>query len=128
MVKEVNKKEVLNYLKQAEEFLDSARDNLNAGRFNASGFNATQSIINANDALTIYFLGRRASKDHREAVKLHVDVVREINDSSCRNIIKKALDMRSTVGYLGTSTSSKNAENLVRQASKFIEWVKRYVK
>ena len=128
MVKEVNKKEALNYLKQAEEFLDSARDNLNAGRFNVAGFNATQSIINANDALTIYFLGRRASKDHREAIKLHVDVVREINDSSCRNIIKTALDMRSTVGYMGLSTSRKNAENLIRLASKFIEWVKKYVK
>ena len=92
MVREVTKREAKNYLMQAEEFLESAKDNLEKKRFNAAGFDAIQAIINANDALTIYFLERRASKDHREAMKLHVDVVRIINDSSCRSILKNALD------------------------------------
>lgn len=128
MVREVTKREAKNYLMQAEEFLESARDNLEKKRFNAAGFDAIQAIINANDALTIYFLERRASKDHREAMKLHVDVVRIINDSSCRSILKNALDSRSSVGYLGRPTSKREAENLVRSAMRFIEWVKKYVK
>jgi len=97
---------------------------MDKGRFNAAGFDATQSIINANDALTIYFLGKRPSMDHREAVRLHVDVVRVLNDSSCRDIVKNALEMRSEFGYLGTATNEKEARKLVFSAIKFLSWVK----
>jgi len=88
MVRKITKSEATDYIKKADEFLSSAQDNLIKRRFNAAGFEATQAIINANDALTIYFLEQRASKNHREAIKLHLDVVRVINDSSGANIEK----------------------------------------
>ncbi len=124
MVKEINRQEAADYLKKAAEFLESAADNLNKSRFNAAGFDATQSIINANDALTIFFLGKRASRDHREAIQFHTDVVRITNDNTGRKIIRDALEMRNTAGYLGTPVSKSGAENLVKEAAKFIEWVK----
>ncbi len=128
MVKEIRKKEAFQYIKQAEEFLTSAKQILENKRYNAAGFNAIQSMINANDALTIYFLERRASKDHREAIKMHIDVIRIINDRSQRNRLKEALDLRSYVGYLGTPISKRDAEKLVRSATQFILWVKKYIK
>jgi HEPN domain-containing protein len=128
VAKETRKTEAGGYLGQAREFLESAIDNMNNGRFNAAGFDATQSIINANDALTAHFLGMRASADHMEAVRLHVDVVRVISDSSCRGILKNALDMRSAVGYLGKPVSRSEAESLTRDAARFLEWTKKYVK
>jgi uncharacterized protein (UPF0332 family) len=102
MVKEVRKKQAVQYLVQAEEFLASASQNLKAKRLNAAGFSAIQSMIYANDALTIYFLERRASKDHREAIKMHIEVVKIINDGSFRTRFKEAMDKRAYVGYLGT--------------------------
>lgn len=128
MVRKIIKVEADSYLRKAEEFLSSAQDNLTNGRPNAAGFDATQAIINANDALTIYFLEKRASTDHREAIKLHIDVIRITSDSSCRNIIKNALEMRSAVGYLGESIAHSKAATLVRSAIKFVDWVKRYIK
>ena len=128
MAKEVRKSDAKQYLMQAEEFLESAKENINCGRYNAAGFNAIQSIINANDALTIYFLEKRASADHREAIKLHIDVVRIIGDSSQRNTIKNALEERSAVGYLGKPISKNLSRKLVRSTTSFIEWVKRYLK
>jgi uncharacterized protein (UPF0332 family) len=128
MVKEIRKKEASQYLSQAEEFLASASQNLQEKRFNAAGFSAIQSMINANDALTIYYLERRASKDHREAIKLHVDVVKIINDSSQRNRFKEAMDKRAYVGYLGTPISKKEAEKLLRSATQFLIWIRKYVK
>lgn len=128
MVKEVRKKEAIQYLNQAEEFLASASQNLKEDRFNAAGFSAIQSMINANDALTIYHLERRASKDHREAIKMHVDVVRIINDGSQRGRFKEAIDKRAYVGYLGTPISKKDAEELLRSAKLFLIWVRKYVK
>ena len=67
MARAVRREAAAAFLRQAEEFLASARDNFAARRFNAAGFDAVQALVNANDALTAHFLGTRASMDHREA-------------------------------------------------------------
>ncbi len=128
MAKEVGKREANNYLVQAEEFLVSARENIESDRYNVAGFNAIQAIINANDALTVYFLGRRASKDHREALKFHADVVKIINDSSQRGRLKEAISQRASVGYTAITISKRDSEKLVKNAVRFVDWVKQYVK
>ena len=98
------------FLRQAEEFFAAARDAFAAGRWNACGFNAIQSMINANDALTAYVLGSVASMDHREAIRLHADAGRTLGDSSQREVLKRALDERSAFGYLGIGMSKARAE------------------
>ena len=85
-------------------------------------------MINANDALTICFLERRASTDHREAMKLHIDVIKTTKDDAQRDALKRSLDMRSEAGYLGKAISKKDAGRLVRYAVSFMRWVKEYVK
>ncbi len=115
------------FLRQAEEFLASARDSLAAGRLNAAGFDAVQSLINANDALTAHFLGTIASLDHREAVRLHVDVVRITGDASQRDVLKGALDERSDFGYVGKRASRASVEKVLRDTARFLEWVRRAI-
>ena len=127
MVKEVRKFESMSYIKQAEEFLEMAKKGFDKGLYNASGFNAIQAIINANDAICIYFLERRASTDHREAIKLHTDLTRTIKDASQRRKLSTALEKKSEVGYLGNPISKKIAEKLLKNAIVFIEWTKRYL-
>jgi HEPN domain-containing protein len=51
----------------------SALENYQRGRYDVSIFDSSQAIILANDAFCIFFLGRRPSKDHKEAIKLHVE-------------------------------------------------------
>ena len=96
--------------------------------YNASGFNSIQATINANDAICIYFLERISSSDHREAIRLHVDVVNIINDSSQRRRISYVLEKRAEVGYLGKPISRNTAEKLLKDAIIFTEWVKKYIK
>jgi HEPN domain-containing protein len=127
MARELDKEEARNYLKKSEEFLDESKDAMIKSRFNASGFNAIQSIINANDALTIYIAGIRASKDHREAIRTHIETIRTINDSCGKQILINALEKRSEVGYSGKDASKALAEKLLKDAMNFIEWVKKYV-
>lgn len=128
MVREELRKDTSNFMRQAGEFLASAEDNIAKGRYNAAGFDAIQSIVNSNDALTIYYLGVRGSRDHKEAYRLHVDVVRILNDASCRDILKQSLDMRPVAGYLGKDLSEADANMLVRNALKYIVWVKSKLK
>ena len=109
MVKDAVKHEALGYLRQSEELLDSAILSLDNNWNNAAGFSAIQAIINANDALTVYHLEKRASRDHKEAIRLHIDVIRKINDTSGRDILKHALDQRSVVGYTATPISKDDS-------------------
>ncbi|MCJ7816790.1 MAG: HEPN domain-containing protein [Candidatus Aenigmarchaeota archaeon] len=127
MTRELDKEEAKNYLKKAEEFLEESRDAMIKSRFNAAGFNAIQSVINANDALTIYVAGIRASNNHREAIKTHIEALRSINDSYGKRILINALEKRSEVGYSGKDASKALAEKLLKDAMNFIEWVKKYV-
>jgi HEPN domain-containing protein len=127
MARELDKIEARNYLRKAEEFLEVSGDAMTRSRFNAAGFNAIQAIINANDALTIYVAGIRASQDHRGAIKTHVEAVRMINDSSGKQMLVNALDKRSEVGYSGKDASKALADRLLRDAMNFIKWVKKYV-
>jgi len=127
MARSVRRQAAEAFLRQAEEFLASARDSLGAGRLNAAGFEAVQSLINANDALTAHFLGTVASLDHREAVRLHVDVVRIVGDASQRDVLKGALDERSAFGYLGKQASPASVEKVFRDAARFLEWIRRTI-
>jgi len=125
MARTVRREAASAFLGLAGEFLESARGNFGEKRYNAAGFDAVQSLINANDALTARFLGAVASPDHREAVRLHADVVRLLGDASQREVLKRDLDPRSLFGYLGTPASRAQAERVLRDAARFFEWVRR---
>lgn len=125
MARTVRREAAAGFARQAEEFLQSARRNFEERRYNAAGFDAVQSLINANDALTARFLGAVASLDHREAVRLHADVVRLLGDASQAEGLKRALDERSAFGYLGVVASRPRTERVVRIAARFLEWVRR---
>ncbi len=125
MARTVRREAARGFLAQAEEFLESARRNFEEKRYNAAGFDAGQCLINANDALTARVLGEVASLDHREAIRLHADVVRLLGDASQRDVLKRDLDERSAFGYLGTTASRAQAERVLRDAARFLEWVRR---
>jgi len=127
MVREIDKNKAFDFLQQADEFLASAQENLNKKRYNAAGFDAIQAMINTNDALTIYYLGQRASADHREAVRLHIDVIRNIQDNKFAEKFKQALDRRSEAGYLGKKMKNDEAEKLLELAFRFYIWTKSYI-
>ena len=125
MARTVKREASAGFLRQAKEFLESARRNFEERRYNAAGFDAVQSLINGNDAVTAHLLGTVASMDHREAVRLHMDVVRILGDSSQKDPLKRDLEQRSVFGYLGVSASRAQAERVLRDAARFMAWVQR---
>ena len=97
-------------------------------KFNAAAFDAIQAIINANDALTIFILGKRASMDHKEAIDIHVETIGKIHDASMRVVLHSALSSRSEIGYSGKIVKKDESEKFLKNAVRFLEWVKNYVK
>ena len=80
-------------------------------------------MINANDALTIHVLGKRASRSHREALELYKEAVHVIDDRSQKRALQEALEVRNTVGYMATSISKRKASALIPKAATFVSWV-----
>lgn len=122
MVREVRKTEAVKFLKKAEEFYHSALENYQKGRYNVSIFDSSQAIILANDAFCVFVLGRRPSKDHKEALKLHVEAASSKENK--RTILKEGLEKRSEFGYTERSGSKKEANLLLIRTKRFLEWVK----
>jgi len=128
MVKEYPKDYAKDFLKKSKKFLEIATFILKKYPEEAA-FNATQSIINANDALTIFMLGKRASKDHREAILLHKEVVKKIGDSSKLSIVQMSLESREGTGYdIKKSLGKKDCEILIKRAERFVNWVENILK
>ena len=128
MVKEEHREESEKYLNKAEEFLTVANLAFKQSLFNVAAFNAIQSTINANDALTVFVLGKRASIDHKEAMSMHIETVRKIQDASMRSVLNEALKSRSRVGYSGEIIKKDEAGKLIKSATLFLSWIKNYVK
>ena len=66
-------------LNDAEEFIRSARDNLEKDRYKASLDHSIDAVIAANDAFTIFFIEQIPSIDHKEAISLHKEAGKKIN-------------------------------------------------
>ncbi len=118
----MRKEEAMKFIRKAEEFYDAALESYQKRRFSAAVLDSTQSIIMSNDAFCIFYLGKRPSKDHKEAVLLHIEASR--GKENKKEIVKEALEKRGQYGYTEKSASEKEANLLLVRAKRFLEWVK----
>lgn len=122
MAREVRRDEARKFLRKSEEFYQSALENYQKARYDASVFDSSQSIILANDAFCIFFLGRRASKDHREAIQMHAQA--SAGMESKKEIVTEALEKRSEFGYTERKANEKEANLLLIRSKRFLDWVR----
>jgi len=113
-------------LKDAKEFLESARMNFQAGRFKASVDNAADSAIAANDAFTVHFIKMVATSDHSEAVKLHKEASCRLHESR-PVLLDSLLDMRHLKTYKAVTASKADAALALRYAEAFVSWVNKKI-
>jgi hypothetical protein len=64
----VDKKLYGNYLRKAEEMLDVAQYSIGASESNAAVVASVHCAINAMDALSVFYFGRRHSGGHEDAL------------------------------------------------------------
>lgn len=121
MARETRKDEAMKFLKKAEEFYLSAMENYQKSRLNASIFDSSQAVILANDAFCIFGLGRRASKDHREAISLHIEAA--ASKENKKEIVAEALEKRGAFGYTEKETNAREANLLLIRTRRFLDWV-----
>ncbi len=121
------KEKAITRLKDAFEFIESAKENLDKSRFKVALMNAGDAVISANDAFTIFILQEVATRDHSEAVILHKKAGNVVNQNKI-NILSSVLDKRHKFGYRPAEVSKRFAEGMVNDAIKFVKWVVEIVK
>jgi len=122
----IDRSKYKNYLTKSEEFLDTANDALERARYNASVLNAVHAIISAADALLVFVKGfRYAGTRHEEAVELFRSIFpgdREHDKNVSR--FGTILSIKNKAEYLEVLLSSKDATDALRDATRFLSYVK----
>ena len=122
----VDRSKYRNYLTKSEEFLDTANDVFERTRYNASVLNAVHAIISAADALLVFVKGfRYAGTRHEEAVELFSTIFPGDREHE-KNVSRfgTILSIKNKAEYLEVLLSSKDASNALRDATRFLSYVK----
>ena len=110
-------------IKDADEFIASAKENLERGRFKASLDHSVDATIAANDAFTIHFIEQVASADHMEAIKLHKLAGNKISENKASEIAL-LLEERHRKSYRCVPVTRNLAEITLKKGTRFLDWVK----
>ena len=111
-----------NYFGKSQEFADSMRDNLLAGKWDASGLNAVHTVISAADAILAAYGGiRSAEQDHRSAVRLLEEVLGKAVGPARRHI-SFVIAKKNTIEYEQRRLTKKEALAIAEHAERFLRF------
>lgn len=99
-------------------------------RFTVAVAQAIHSLIRANDALTLKYLRKRATR-HEQAITLFQELIRQnkipSEESRIGDVLIKAVHQKSGYEYKGEYASKADAEKWIYEAEKFLTMVRKYV-
>lgn len=117
-----------NFFIKAEDFLEGAREQVN-DHSNAAATLAVHAIISACDAICAKFLQRRhAGADHMQAVEMLKEL--PIDKDELRPKVRQAsrvLSKKNTAEYEDRIIAKNEAREMIRDAERFIDWVRKRI-
>jgi uncharacterized protein (UPF0332 family) len=117
-------------VKEAESWLDGSKRIAGAGDCNVACAMAIHSIIRANDALTLRFLGRTATR-HDDAHILFGKLIRQgklpEGEIKFQLIVARAMQEKSRADYGKGEFSKTQMEKFVEDAEGFLGMTKEYL-
>ena len=123
--KHVDRSLYRNYLTKAEENLETAKDCMKFGRWNATVVNAVHCGINACDALTVFMSGvRHAGERHEDAIGLlqSLSLPKGILSNKGRQL-SRLLGIKNAAEYEERLMTESEAREAVRDAERFLQWI-----
>lgn len=116
-----------NYLKKSQEFYRSMEHSFEAGDWNACVVNAIHCAISSADAMTVFYLGfRHAGEKHQDVLQLikEIDSASEEIQSKNRQLSSLLL-IKNRAEYEERLMRKSEAENAIKAAKRYHEWVKK---
>ncbi len=124
----VSKYLYMNYLKKADEFFESAKDAHSKGNWNSCVTNSVHAAISSSDSIMIFFKGVRNAGEKREDV---ISLLRTLDfgEEISKKIwqLQRLLQIKNAAEYEEKLMSQQDAENALRDAERFLGWVKEKV-
>jgi hypothetical protein len=113
------------YLQKAEEYFQAMLDSLAEERWNAAALEAIHAAISANDALLVRHYGlRSASGAHEDAIELLVAHLGTPEAKQAAQHLSRLLARKNLVEYEARLFTAKEAQEAVKHAERFLEWVR----
>lgn len=123
--KNVEKSFYSNFMQCAQECLHAAQYSFNAKEWTAAAISAIHATIAGCDAMCVYFLGQRsAGESHNEAIILFksIDDKKEISINASR--IAQILRIKNIAEYEKRLVFKSEAERIMKDCKRFLEFVK----
>lgn len=124
MAKPVDPTKALNYILKAEELLATANDSLKSKRYNSAVTNAVHSSINAPDALTTKFKGKRGSDDHTEVLSLAQGILPSPQYEEIKKQFVSLINKKNTSEYQPDLMDEGDARDAIKWAERILTKVK----
>ncbi len=121
-VREEDKSKALKYLKKAEDNHSQMLKSFREGNYNASSTLAIQCVISAADAVCIHEKGIRSiSQNHLDLCEL-IKSIPLPESRSKSNSLKKIISKKNLIQYESRSIYGREADEIVKNASRFFRW------
>ena len=124
MTRSVDQKKATGYITKAENSLHISKIAIKEAAYDATVMNAVHSAINSLDALTTYFVGKRASGAHTEVLSLIKGILAQREYEETLKQYNTLLGMKNESEYQPDLMSLKEAESAIKLAERIFEKVK----
>lgn len=124
MAKAVDPSKASNYITKSEEALMTARESLENRRYNSAVTNAVHSGINALDALTAKFKGKRGTDDHIEALLLAKGILGPQEFSEIEKQFLSLINMKNASEYQPDLMDEDDARDAIKWSERISDKVK----
>ena len=122
----VDKGSYQNYLKNAYQSIQTAKEALDKGRWNASAINSVHAVISSCDALSVFYLGLRSSGErHEEVIDLMSKTnIKEEEFTKVKRQVLRVLAKKNLAEYEQRLVYQKEAESIVKDAERVYGWIR----
>ena len=120
MTRDVSPKKASGYITKATNSLTMAKIALEKQAYDNAVMSAVHSSINALDALTTHFLGKRASGSHTDALLLTKGIFSAQEQNDVEKQYKSLIGLKNASEYQPDLMSSKEAEGAIKSAERIL--------
>jgi len=125
---QVDKNDFVTYSKRARQYLESARSEINSGRWESVALLCIHCAISAGDAVLVFERGERSMSDN------HYDAVHLIKSMSIKDADKKSVQMwkiisqKNRAEYEQRPITERDAVQLLVLVERFHGWIDEYLR
>lgn len=128
MTRSLDRNKAAGYITKAENSLRISKIAIKEGAYDAAVMNAVHSAINSLDALTTYFVGKRASGVHTEVLSIIKGILTQREYEETQKQFNTLLGMKNESEYQPDLMNPKDAESAIKLAERIFEKVKTKIK